>query len=63
MEYNRPQKALNFDVMSAIEYDNGVFWISWEICLHFFDVVYLNWNPKLFLYRFDLPNNHYTLLY
>ena len=46
------QKALNFDLMSAIEYDNGVFWISWEICLHFFDVVYLNWNPKLFLYKY-----------
>ncbi|KAL5247610.1 hypothetical protein ACHWQZ_G019477 [Mnemiopsis leidyi] len=67
------QKALNFDVMSAIEYDNGVFWISWEICLHFFDVVYLNWNPKLFLYRYNLhadwaagqgpKKDHYNLEY
>ena len=55
------QKALHFDVMSAIEYDNGVFWISWEICLHFFDVVYLNWNPKLFLYRYHLVPPRTTL--
>eukprot|EP00116_Pleurobrachia_bachei_P003770 sb/3464032/ len=67
------QKALNFDLMSAIEYDNGVFWISWEICMHFFDVVYLNWNPKLFLYKYNLhadwaadqgpKKDHYNLEY
>ncbi|PFX26433.1 Calpain-7 [Stylophora pistillata] len=32
----------------------GVFWISWECVLQFFDVIYMNWNPKLFKYRFSL---------
>lgn len=48
------QRALNYDRKSAVQIDNGVFWISWECVLQFFDVIYMNWNPKLFKYRFSL---------
>ncbi|CAB4005010.1 calpain-7 isoform X1 [Paramuricea clavata] len=48
------QKALNFDRKSAIQVDNGVFWIDWKSLLNFFDVLYINWNPKLFLNRYVL---------
>lgn len=33
---------------------SGVFWINWESAMQFFDVVYMNWNPKLFKYRYAL---------
>ncbi|XP_032218240.1 calpain-7 [Nematostella vectensis] len=46
------ERALNYDRKSAIQFDNGVFWIAWETLLHFFDVVYMNWNPRLFEYKF-----------
>ncbi|XP_062509577.1 calpain-7-like [Corticium candelabrum] len=46
------RKALNYDQLKAIELDNGVFWINWESLLHFFDVLYLNWDPKLFKHSF-----------
>ncbi|KAJ7372170.1 calpain 7 [Desmophyllum pertusum] len=48
------QRALNYDRKSALQIDNGVFWISWECVMQFFDVIYMNWNPKLFKYRFAL---------
>lgn len=48
------QRALNYDRKSALQFDNGVFWINWESALQFFDVIYMNWNPKLFKYRFTL---------
>lgn len=48
------QKALNYDRKSALQIDNGVFWINWESLMQFFDVIYMNWNPKLFKYRFAL---------
>lgn len=77
------QKALNFDLKSAIRVDNGkisesevrlvkvktqyiyhklrlnslflgVFWIDWKSLLHFYDVLYINWNPKLFSNRYVL---------
>ncbi|XP_028403793.1 calpain-7-like isoform X2 [Dendronephthya gigantea] len=48
------QKALNFDLKSAIRVDNGVFWIDWKSLLHFYDVLYINWNPKLFTSRYVL---------
>ena len=48
------QKALNFDRKSAIQVDNGVFWIDWKSLLNFFDVLYINWNPKLFVNRYVL---------
>ncbi|XP_046839580.1 calpain-7-like isoform X2 [Xenia sp. Carnegie-2017] len=48
------QKALNFDRNSAIRVDNGVFWIDWKHLLNYFDVLYVNWNPKTFLNRYVL---------
>jgi hypothetical protein len=32
----------------------GVFWIDWKSLLNFFDVLYINWNPKLFVNRYVL---------
>ena len=37
-----------------VSLSSGVFWISWECVMQFFDVIYMNWNPKLFKYRFSL---------
>ncbi|KAL3832697.1 hypothetical protein ACJMK2_024317, partial [Sinanodonta woodiana] len=44
------QKALNYDPKSAQMVDNGVFWIDYDSLIHFFDVIYINWNPELFKY-------------
>jgi len=41
-------KTLQYDINTAKEVDNGVFWIDWDSALHFFDVVYMNWNPRIF---------------
>lgn len=38
----------------SVSLSSGVFWISWECVMQFFDVIYMNWNPKLFKYRFSL---------
>jgi calpain-7 len=46
------RKALNYDQLKAIELDNGVFWINWESLCHFFDVLYMNWDPNLFKHSF-----------
>ncbi|XP_038044478.1 calpain-7-like [Patiria miniata] len=46
------QKALNFDPKNAQQFDNGVFWIDLDSLCHFFDVIYMNWNPKLFPYTY-----------
>ncbi|XP_078656259.1 calpain-7-like [Branchiostoma floridae x Branchiostoma belcheri] len=42
------QKAFNYDVKTAQSYDNGVFWIDYDSLCHFFDVIYINWNPEMF---------------
>ncbi|WAR09858.1 CAN7-like protein [Mya arenaria] len=42
------QKAVNYDPKSAQTFDNGVFWIDYESLIHFYDVIYINWNPELF---------------
>jgi len=41
-------KTLKYDLKMAQQFDNGVFWIDWQSALHFFDVVYMNWNPEMF---------------
>lgn len=48
------RKALNFDPTSAQTFDNGVFWIDFDSLCHYFDVVYMNWNPALFKYTYCL---------
>ncbi|XP_066102037.1 calpain-7 isoform X2 [Saccopteryx bilineata] len=42
------QKYLNFDPRTAQKIDNGIFWISWDDLCHYYDVIYLSWNPGLF---------------
>ncbi|KAL5006400.1 hypothetical protein ScPMuIL_015206 [Solemya velum] len=42
------QKLLSYDPKSAQMFDNGVFWIDYDSLCHFFDVIYINWNPSLF---------------
>ncbi|XP_063233327.1 calpain-7-like [Bacillus rossius redtenbacheri] len=46
------QNLLHFDPNNAAMFDNGVFWIDYTSILRFFDVFYLNWNPRLFNYTF-----------
>lgn len=47
-------KALNYDRLNAVQNDNGVFWINWDSVCRFYDVFYMNWNPKLFKYKFSI---------
>lgn len=51
------QKELNYDPKSAQTYDNGVFWIDYESLLHFYDVIYINWNPSLFTHTTCIHNS------
>lgn len=46
--------ALKYDPSNAQMFDNGVFWIDFDSLLHFYNVIYLNWNPELFKYTYCL---------
>ncbi|XP_054712227.1 LOW QUALITY PROTEIN: calpain-7-like [Uloborus diversus] len=46
--------ALKYDPRNAQMFDNGVFWIDYDSLLHFYNVIYLNWNPELFKYTYCL---------
>ncbi|XP_065666769.1 calpain-7 isoform X5 [Hydra vulgaris] len=48
------ESALGYNREKAAQNDNGVFWINWESVLRFYDVIYMNWNPKLFTYKYTL---------
>jgi len=45
------KEALGYDPIEAAKHDDGVFWISWEDVLLYFQNLQLSWNPKLFSYR------------
>ncbi|XP_055947914.1 calpain-7-like [Argiope bruennichi] len=46
------KEALKYDPRNAQMFDNGVFWIDYDSLLHFFRVIYLNWNPEIFKYTY-----------
>ncbi|KAK8750520.1 hypothetical protein OTU49_014879 [Cherax quadricarinatus] len=45
-------RLLNYDPKSAQTFDNGVFWIDYDSLCHFYDVIYMNWNPRLFSHTY-----------
>ncbi|KAI9277707.1 hypothetical protein BC943DRAFT_332639 [Umbelopsis sp. AD052] len=47
-------KALNYDPSSAMQFDDGIFWIDFESVCENFVSIHLNWNPELFMYRWAL---------
>ncbi|EGD79039.1 hypothetical protein PTSG_02007 [Salpingoeca rosetta] len=42
------RKALQYDVEHAQENDDGEFWMDWQSVAHFFELIYMNWNPQRF---------------
>ena len=50
----RLREALRFDPQSAAAKDDGVFWIDYKSFIHFFGVLYINWDPKLFRVDYEL---------
>ena len=59
------QKMLNYDPNSALEFDNGIFWIDFDSVCKFFDVFYLNWNYEMFKFTYSLHKyvNNNIILY
>ncbi|KAK8405712.1 hypothetical protein O3P69_001903 [Scylla paramamosain] len=53
-------KLLNYDPKSAQTFDNGVFWIDFDSLCHFYDVIYMNWNPQLFSHTFCTHETWYA---
>ncbi|KAH8549492.1 hypothetical protein BGW37DRAFT_501400 [Umbelopsis sp. PMI_123] len=47
-------KALNYDPSSAMQFDDGIFWIDFDSVCKNFVSIHLNWNPELFMYRWAL---------
>lgn len=46
------KREFKYDPNSASMFDNGVFWIDYDSLIHFFDVIYMSWNPSLFSYTY-----------
>ncbi|CAL8094585.1 unnamed protein product [Orchesella dallaii] len=46
------KKEFKYDPNSASMFDNGVFWIDYDSLIHFYDVIYMSWNPTLFSYTY-----------
>lgn len=41
------RSELQYDLMGAMENDNGVFWIDYASVRRYFAGIYLNWNPQV----------------
>ncbi|KAL0482137.1 hypothetical protein AKO1_013358 [Acrasis kona] len=44
-------RQVNYDVLGALQNDNGVFWVDYESVLQYFVVMHVNWDPNLFHYK------------
>lgn len=47
-------KTLDYNPKAAQQFDDGVFWIDYPSVCSFFDLFYVNWNPKLFPFNYTL---------
>jgi len=45
------QKILNYDVMTAFQFDNGIFWISYQDVCKYYVSIHASWNPNRFTVR------------
>ena len=48
------RQALDYDPEDAANFDNGVFWIDYKSLQHYFDVLYMNWDPAMFRHSTSL---------
>ena len=42
------RQELQYNPEDAANFDNGVFWIDYKSLQHYFDVLYMNWDPAMF---------------
>ena len=42
------RQQLDYNPEDAANFDNGVFWIDYKSLQHYFDVLYMNWDPGMF---------------
>ena len=42
------RQQLDYNPEDAANFDNGVFWIDYKSLQHYFDVLYMNWDPAMF---------------
>lgn len=47
-------QALNYNPSSAMQFDDGIFWIDFDSVCSNFVSIHLNWNPELFMHRWAL---------
>jgi len=42
------REKLGYNPEDAVNFDNGVFWIDYKSLQHYYDVLYMNWDPTMF---------------